>query len=193
MLRHYEQQQSHSQWNAAMAILSLPALHFQMCDIRPRAILPPLVKCQKSTINIFCESDIVHARVLSLPKAGGEHGIPQPKASGDHHSPEWQKATFALAKRLIEVIVFTESPWPIVSDEKYSTVDEAWQLAIEAQDRQWAFADVPVGTPSVCQLPSGPSLEINPQTLEGASIYSVFCSSIELMMIQNPKNIQSDN
>jgi len=43
-------------------------------------------------------------------------------------------------------------------------VDKAWNLAIEAQDRQWALADAPVGTPSVCQLPGGLSLKIDPET-----------------------------
>jgi len=43
-------------------------------------------------------------------------------------------------------------------------VEEAWKLAIEAQDRQEAFAGAPAGTPSVCLLPSGPSLKIDLQT-----------------------------
>jgi len=62
-------------------------------------------------------------------------------------------------------------------------VDEAWKLAIEAQDRQRPLAGAPVGTPSVCQLPGGPSLKIDPQTGEAISVYSVFCSSIGLVMI----------
>jgi hypothetical protein len=85
----------------------------------------------------------------------------------------------------MEAIVFTKTPWPIISDEKYSMVDEAWKLAIEAQDRQRALAGAPVGAPSVCQLPGGPSLKIDPQTREAVSVYSVFCSSIGLMMILN--------
>ena len=36
------------------------------------AIAPPLLKHQKSTIDILRESDIVPARVLPLPKAGGD-------------------------------------------------------------------------------------------------------------------------
>jgi hypothetical protein len=43
-------------------------------------------------------------------------------------------------------------------------VDARWQLAIAAQDCEYAVAGVPVGTPSVCQLPGGSSLKINPQT-----------------------------
>jgi len=49
-------------------------------------------------------------------------------------------------------------------------VEEAWKLAIEAQDRQRALAGAPAGTPSVCQLPSGPSLKIDPQTQVAVSL-----------------------
>jgi hypothetical protein len=49
----------------------------------------------------------------------------------------------------MKAIVFTKSPWPILSDEKYSMIDEAWKLAIGAQDHQQALAGAPVGTPSV--------------------------------------------
>jgi hypothetical protein len=87
----------------------------------------------------------------------------------------------------MEAIIITKTPCPIISDEKYSTVDTAWQLAIEAQDRQQALAAAPVGAPSVCQLPGVPFLKINPQTREAVSVYSVFCSLIRFMMILNPK------
>jgi len=62
-------------------------------------------------------------------------------------------------------------------------VDEAWKLASEAQDCQRALAGAPVGTPSVCQLPGGPSLNNDPQTREAVSVNSVFYFSIGLMMI----------
>jgi len=151
---------------------------------------PPLLKRQKSTINISRESDIVQA--LPIPKAGGDHNMPQQKpGGGDSNVPQHQKATFEVAKLFMEAIVFTKTPWPIISDEKCSMVDEAWQLAIEAQDRQRALAGAPVGAPSVCQLPSGPSLKIDPQTQEVVSVYSVFCSSIGLMRMLNPQNIHS--
>jgi hypothetical protein len=151
---------------------------------------PPLLKRQKSTINISRESDIVQA--LPLPKAGGDHNMPQQKpGGGDHNVPQHQKATFEVAKRFMEAIVFTKTPWPIISDEKYSMVDEAWQLAIEAQDRQRPLAVAPVGAPSVCQLPGDPSLKIDPLTREAVSVYFVFCYSIGLMMMLNPKNIDS--
>jgi len=91
----------------------------------------------------------------------------------------------------MEAIVFTKTPWPIISDEKYSMVDEAWNLVIEAQDRQQAIAGAPVDTPSVCQLPGGPSLKINPQTRETVSVYAGSYPSIGVMMIQNRRNIRS--
>jgi len=64
----------------------------------------------------------------------------------------------------MEAIVFTKTPWPISSDDKDSMAEEAWKVTIEARDRQQALAGAPVGTPSVCQLPSGPSFKIDPQT-----------------------------
>ena len=57
----------------------------------------------------------------------------------------------------MEVIGFLRTPWPILSKDKYLMFEEAWKLAIEVQDRQWALAGAHVGTPSVCQLPGGPS------------------------------------
>ena len=147
------------------------------------AIELPLLKCQKSAIYISRESDIVQA--LLLPKPSGVHNVPQPKAGGDHNVPQHQKATFEVAKRFMEAIVFTKTLWLIISDEKYSMVDEAWKLAIEAQDHQWALAGAPVGALSVCQLPCGSSLEIDLQTREAVSVNFVFCSSIGLMMILN--------
>jgi len=171
-------------WNRADTVIartSLPNLQHPA-----GAMAPPLLKRQKSTINILRESDIVPAQALPLPKAGGDHGIPQPKACGDHNVPPHQKATIEVAKQFIEAIVFMKTPRPIISDEKYSMVGEAWQLAIEAQDRQQALAGAPVGTPSVCQLPGGPSLKIHPQT-QAVSVYSVFCSWIGLIIIITPE------
>jgi hypothetical protein len=136
------------------------------------AMAPPLLICQKSAINISRESDIV--QVLPLAKAGGDQNVPQQKpGSGDHNIPQHHKAMFEVAKRFIEAIVFTKTPWPIISDEKYSMVDEAWKLAIEAQDRQGALAGAPGGAPSLCQLPGGLSLKIDLQTREAVSVNSV--------------------
>jgi len=49
-------------------------------------------------------------------------------------------------------------------------VEEAWKPAIDAQEGQWALAGASAGTPSVCQLPSGPSLTINLQTQQAVSV-----------------------
>jgi hypothetical protein len=127
------------------------------------------------------------AQALPHPKAGGDHSVSQPKAGGDHNVSQHQKTTFEVAKRFMEQILFTKTPWPIISNEKYSMVDEACLLAIEAQDRQQALAVAPVDTPSACELPSGLSLKIDPQTGEAISVFSAFCSSIGLVMILFPK------
>ena len=177
-------QQNHA--DTVIARTSLPNLRHPA-----GAMASPLLKRQTSTINILRESDTVPTQALPLSKAGADHCVAQPNASGDHNIPQHQKSTFEVAKQFMEAIVFTKTPWPIMSDEKYSIVDEAWQLAIEAQDRQRALAGAPVGTPSVCQLPGGPSLKIDPQTRDALSVYSVFCSSIELVMILIPKNIHT--
>jgi hypothetical protein len=53
------------------------------------AMAPPLLNCQKSPINISCKSDIVQA--LPIPKAGGDHNMPQQKPGGrDHNVPQHQ-------------------------------------------------------------------------------------------------------
>jgi len=49
-------------------------------------------------------------------------------------------------------------------------VEQAWKQAIEVQDRQQALKGAPVGTPSVCQLPGGPFLKIDPQTREAVAL-----------------------
>jgi len=174
-------------WNCADTVIartSLPNLRHPA-----RAMALPLLKLQKSTINILRESDIVPAQALPLPKAGGDHSVPQPKAGGDRKVPQYPNATFEVAGWFKKAIVFTKTDQTIISDEQYSMVDEDWPLAIEAQDQQQALAGPPICTPSVCQLASGPSVKINPQTQEAISVYSVFCSSIELVMILIPKNL----
>jgi len=125
-----------------------------------RVIAPQLLKCQKSTINILHESDLVSAQALHLPKPSGDQNIPQPKAVGDHNIPQQQQATFAVAKLFMEPIVFTKTPWLHVANENHSMVDEAWRLPIDAHDHQRASGGAPVDSPSVCPFPGGPSLEI---------------------------------
>ena len=135
--------------NTVIARTSLPKLHHPA-----KTMAPPLLKRQKSTINILRESDIVPAQALPLPTAGGDDSDPQPKAGGDHNVRQHQKPTFVVANLFTWAIVFTKTDWPIHSDEKYSMVDAAWQVAIESQDQQRALAVAPVGIRSVCQLPS---------------------------------------
>jgi len=151
---------------------------------------PPLLQSHKSTINLSCESDIV--QVLPLPIAGADqNGLQQKPGGGDHNVPQHRKVKFQVAKRFMEAIVFTRTPWRITSDEKYLMVDESWQLAIEAQDRQRALEGAPVGAPCVCHLPGGPSPKIASQTQDSVSVISVFCSSIGVVMMLNPKTIHS--
>jgi hypothetical protein len=134
---------------------------------------PTLLKRAKSSLlDTLSESDrALSARALVLPTmSSGDLTIPQPKASSDQNVPQHQKATFEVVNRFMEAIVFRKTPWQILSDDKYSMVEEAWTLVIEAQDRQRALAGAPEGTPSVWQLPGGPSLEIDLQTPEAVSL-----------------------
>jgi len=107
--------------DTVIACTSLPNL----CHAA-RAIAPPLLKRQKSTIEIFRMSEIVPSQALPLPKADGDRSVPQPEAGGDHNVPQHPYATFEVVKRFVEAIIFTKTPWPIISDEMYWIVDEAW-------------------------------------------------------------------
>jgi hypothetical protein len=132
---------------------------------------PPLLKHQKLAL-LNKSSEFDHApssQTLPQPKSSGDQNALQPKASADQNVPQNQKATFDVANRFMEAIVFMKTPWPILSDDKYLMVEEAWKLAIVAQDRQRALAGAAPGTPSVNQLPSGPSRKIDPQIREAVS------------------------
>jgi hypothetical protein len=170
-------------WSHADTLMACAPLPNLRHPARP--IEPPFVKGHKSVINISRKSDVVQA--LQLPKGGGDQNVPQPKAGGNHNIPQHQTATVEVANRFMEAVVFTRTPWPFICHENYSMVDEASQLAIEAQDHQLASAGAPVGTPSMSPLPGGPSLESDPQTRKDVHVYSIFCSSIGLMMILNLK------
>ena len=102
---------------------------------------PPLLKRQKSALlNKSSESDHApSAQALPQPKSSGDQNSPQFKASANQNVPQHQKATFEVAKTFMEAIVYTKSLWPILSDDKYWMVEEAWKLAIEGQDRQRAL------------------------------------------------------
>jgi len=174
-------------WGRADAVIARTPLANLPHPVRARA--PALLKCPKSAIDICGKSDVVQP--LPLPKAGGDNKVSRPKAGGDHNVPQHQMATFEVVKLLMKVIVFTRTPWSIISDDKYSIIDESWKLAIEAEHCQWALPGTSVGTSSVCQLPGGPSVIIDPQTRETVRVYSIFCSLIGLMMILNPQKIHS--
>jgi len=61
-------------------------------------------------------------------------------------------------------VVFTKTPSPILSNHNHLMVEEALKCAAEGQNRQQAFTGAPGVIPSVCQLPSSPSREIDLQT-----------------------------
>jgi hypothetical protein len=102
------------------------------------AMAPPMLKCQESIcLNKLSQSDCSPStQVLLLYKSSGDVNVPQPKASTDQNILEYQPATFGKAKRVILAILFTNVPWPILFNDKYSMIEDTWKLAIEAQDHQ---------------------------------------------------------
>jgi len=61
----------------------------------------------------------------------------------------------------MEMIILTKTPEPILSTGMYAMFEEAWKVAIEAQDHEWAVAAALGGMPSMSQSPGGCSLSIN--------------------------------
>jgi len=102
-------------------------------------------------------------------------------------------ATLKEVKQIMEAILFRKTAWPIVSDDKHSIVKEAWELVIEAQDRQQQLAGTSPGTRSVCQLPTGPSLKIDPQTLEAISLGICSMLFYQIWDIDNAPNYTALN
>jgi len=135
------------------------------------ALAPPLLKHQKSALlNWLSVSNCAPStQALPLRKSGGDQNIPQPKARTDQNVPQHHKATSEVAKRFMEPIVFRKNPSPILSDNKYSIIEQPWKLTIGTQDRQWTFARTPIGTPSVRWFPGSPSVKIDPPTPEAVS------------------------
>jgi hypothetical protein len=121
----------------------------------------PLLKRHQSALLTKSSESDCSPSPQGLPQlaSSGDQMAPQPKANVDQKVPQLQMATFEGVKRFMEAIVFTKTCWPILSDDKYSMVAEAWKLAIVAQNHQWALAGTPAGIPSVCQLRSSPSLK----------------------------------
>jgi len=128
--RQYELQGLRYQRHGAKLILSLPALHFQIYDIHSR---PEHHHCS----NANSQPSTYHA---SLMLYRCSH-FPRPVETTMFLNQRPVEITTFLntkrlhlevAKRFMEAIVFTMTPWPIISDEKYSMVDKAWKLAIQA-------------------------------------------------------------
>jgi len=66
-----------------------------------------------------------------------------------------------------------KTPWVILYDDMYSMVETASKPAIEAQYDQRKLPGRTVDTPSDCELLSGPSPKIDPQTRE--AVYVGYC------------------
>jgi len=149
---------------------------------------PPLLKHQKSTLlNQLSKSDgAPSTQALPLPKCSGAQTIPQPTASPDRNIPQHQRGTFEVSKRCIEAIIFRKTAWPIFFGDKYSMVEDARKLVIEAQNRRRALVEASVGMLSMCQLPGGASLKIDLHTQEAVSLG--FC----LMLLYQISNIAYD-
>ena len=154
------------------------------------AMIPRLLKRQKSILlnNIFESEGAPSTQPFLLSNSSGDQNVPQPMASADQNVPQKQKATFEVAKSIVEAIVFRRTPWPISSDDQYSMVEEARKLADEAQDRQRASAGAPVGMPSGCQLPGSSSLKIDLQTGEAESLGLCFIFLYQILDIDYTLN-----
>jgi hypothetical protein len=158
-------------WRSADAVMACPPHPYYRT--LPGAIAPLLLNPQKSFFyNKLSQSDYTPSarEVVLSNKSSGDQNIPQPKACSDQNVPEHHTATVEVLKRFNEAIVLTNTPWAILSNDKFPVVEEARKQAIEAQDCERALAGAHVGTPSVCQLPSCPSLKIDPQTQDAESV-----------------------
>lgn len=79
-------------------------------------------------------------------------------------------AMVVVEKMMMDAIVFMTTPWPIVSDDMYTMVQDSRNQAIDAQDHQWARASTSLGTQSVCPLPSVPYLKTVSQLQEAVCL-----------------------
>jgi len=95
----------------------------------PGAMAPPMHEQQKSTLrNISSGSD----------RAWCLQALLQHKARGDYIVAQLYKANVQIAKRFMAVRGFAWNPWPFISNLKFSAVEQAWKLAIDAQHCQQA-------------------------------------------------------
>jgi hypothetical protein len=111
----------------------------------PGAIALRFLKQQKLTISILRVSDVVPAQALPLPKAGGDQNVSQPMASREHKVTPHRKVTFQVAKRFMAAIVLTKPPWGIISDEKYSMVNEVGTSRLNPRIVSWHLEDLLLG------------------------------------------------
>jgi hypothetical protein len=99
---------------------------------QPGSMVPLQLKHPKSAL-LNKSSDCAHAPsalALLQPKTSGDQNTPQTKTSADQNVPLYQNVSFEVVKRFIKAIVFTMTPWQILSDDMYSMVGEAWKLHI---------------------------------------------------------------
>jgi len=149
-------------WNPAVAIV-LPQLKHQKTTL-----LNKLTRCDYAAPAIVCP----------LPKCSRDWKIEQCKASGIQFISTYKMATVQIAYRLMKAIVFTKTPWPILSNEKCTMVAEACKLAFEAHNHQCPFPATPVCVPFPCWLPRGLSVNID---LQGHDAVSLQCYLVLLL------------
>jgi len=131
---HYALQGFHCQRNGAVLILSLHALRFQIPEICLRQWHNHCsnTKCHPSSTKY--SSRIVHhppghwCFPPSLVETRIFHNL-RPVVMRMFPNT---KGYFWGSERFMEAILLTKNPSPIISDDKYSMVAEAWKLAIEA-------------------------------------------------------------
>jgi len=59
-----------------------------------------------------------------LTMFSGDQNVPQCKATGDQNVPQYQKWIFELMNRIMKAVIGRTFLQPILSDKKYSMVEE---------------------------------------------------------------------
>jgi hypothetical protein len=149
-----------------------------------------IAQTTKSTLlNKVSESDhALSTQALPLRRSSGDLNVPQPEDSADQNVCKNQKATFEVAKRFMAAIILTMTSWLILCDDKYWMIENAWKLAIEAQDCQQALEGAAIGMPSVCQFPGGPSMKIELHTSDTVSLGFCFMLLYQILNIDYAKH-----
>jgi len=89
-----------------------------------------IIHLNSTLLNKLCKSDHVPTQALPLPQSSRNLDVPQCKAIGDLNVAQCQRATFDIAKWIMDATIFTKTPWPVLSNKKCSMVDQSWKLAI---------------------------------------------------------------